>query len=56
MDLFRPYIMREKTQQSQARHTGFDTPEAIFRASTQRKQNLPDTKVDSLTTQNSKAY
>lgn len=56
MDLFRPYIMREKTQQCRARHTDFDAPEAIFRASTQRKQNLPDTKVDSLTIQNSRAY
>jgi hypothetical protein len=37
MDLFRPYITREKTPQFKARHADFDTPESIFRASTQRK-------------------
>lgn len=37
MDLFRPYIIREKTPQFKARDADFDTPEAIFRALAQRK-------------------
>ncbi|KAF3039838.1 dolichyl-phosphate beta-glucosyltransferase, partial [Didymella keratinophila] len=40
MDLFRPYIIREKTPQFKAHHADFDTPEAIFRASTQQLKGL----------------
>lgn len=44
MDLFRPYIVRGRTPQFTFRHPEFETPEAIFRASTQRKSTpIPHT-------------
>lgn len=40
MDLVRPYIVHGKPQQATLRHPTFDTPEAIFRASTQQLKGL----------------
>ncbi|KAJ4985529.1 hypothetical protein SVAN01_09000 [Stagonosporopsis vannaccii] len=40
MDLFRPYIVRGRTQQFAFRHPEFETPEAIFQASTQQLKGL----------------
>lgn len=36
MDLFRPY-MRSESQEFAIRHPEFETPEALFQASTQRE-------------------